>query len=159
MQRDLHRGPGKAAIVIIDCDSSLEIERVIDDRRERPDRDLGNVVGITVPGRAGVPAHHLGDALDTGIIEAEAREGGIGTVSEVVLPELPSNIRTVTIDINLQMTRFEGSYNDGYADNLSFSITGAAVPEPSTIGLLATGVLVIIGYGRRARKAELRHGN
>jgi hypothetical protein len=48
------------------------------------------------------------------------------------------------IEFGLQMTRLDGSYNDGYADNLSFIATDTSVPEPTTLGMLGLGVLVLV---------------
>ena len=49
--------------------------------------------------------------------------------------------------LTLGATRTAGGYNDGYADNLSFSLT--AIPEPSTYALaLGAAVLGVVG-GRR----------
>jgi arylsulfatase A-like enzyme len=40
--------------------------------------------------------------------------------------------------------------NDGYADNLSFTLS--AVPEPSTFVLAALGILGLLGFGRRRKR-------
>lgn len=50
------------------------------------------------------------------------------------------------IDLQLTLTRQEGSYNDGYADDLSLVLS--AVPESSTIALLGSG-LAVLGLRRR----------
>jgi hypothetical protein len=67
-----------------------------------------------------------------------------------VLPSL-----TTSILFELQSIRLAGTANDGYADNLSFSIspTSVAVPEPSVALLVASGFLGFIG---RTRKANLK---
>ncbi len=54
--------------------------------------------------------------------------------------------------VNLQLTRTAGSYDDGYADNLSLVVTGA-VPEPGSLALLLAGLAVAWG-ARRARAAR-----
>ncbi len=62
---------------------------------------------------------------------------------------IPSGTRSVLI--TLQMTRVEGFYNDGYADNLSFVARSAGVvPEPATWMLLALGSFMLIA--RRAKR-------
>ncbi|HEX8612619.1 MAG TPA: PEP-CTERM sorting domain-containing protein [Telluria sp.] len=53
------------------------------------------------------------------------------------------------VDIVLDMRRTEGSYNDGYADNLSFSV--AAVPEPGSWAMLGAGLLML-GFATRKRR-------
>lgn len=56
-------------------------------------------------------------------------------------------VGTLNVGITLDMTRLDGSYNDGYADNLSFSIT--AVPEPGTWAMLAAGIGLLAWRSRR----------
>lgn len=53
------------------------------------------------------------------------------------------------VDIVLDMRRADGSYNDGYADNLSFSV--AAVPEPGSWAMLGAG-LAVLGFAARKRR-------
>ncbi|MCE3605152.1 PEP-CTERM sorting domain-containing protein [Massilia sp. P8910] len=60
-------------------------------------------------------------------------------------------VGTALVDIVLDMRRVEGSYNDGYADNLSFSV--AAVPEPSSWAMLGAG-LAMLGFAARKRRAS-----
>ena len=55
-------------------------------------------------------------------------------------------VGTRSVDILLTLTRVDGSYNDGYADNLSLVMH--AVPEPTTIALALAG-LGVIGVARR----------
>lgn len=62
-------------------------------------------------------------------------------------------VATREIQIIIEMTRAAGSYNDGYADNLSLKLSGgssAVIPEPSTFALLGLG-LIALGYGRRKK--------
>jgi PEP-CTERM motif len=56
-------------------------------------------------------------------------------------------VGTRSVLITLEMTRTEGFYNDGYADNVSFvatalntTSTNSATPEPSTLALSGLGV-------------------
>ncbi|NHZ34170.1 PEP-CTERM sorting domain-containing protein [Massilia rubra] len=58
-------------------------------------------------------------------------------------------VGSTLVDIVLDMKRVEGSYNDGYADNLSFSV--AAVPEPSSWAMLGAG-LAMLGFVARKRR-------
>ncbi len=55
-------------------------------------------------------------------------------------------IGTRGVDVDLQLFRTDGSYNDGYADNLSLVLTpAAAVPEASTT--VSFGLLLALGLG------------
>jgi hypothetical protein len=50
-------------------------------------------------------------------------------------------VGTRSIEITLKMTKAEGFYNDGYADNLSFVATSLSpAPEPSAFLLSALGI-------------------
>ncbi|NHZ87858.1 PEP-CTERM sorting domain-containing protein [Massilia sp. CCM 8733] len=61
-------------------------------------------------------------------------------------------VGSALVDIVLDMNRAEGSYNDGYADNLSFSVT--AVPEPSSWAMLGAG-LAMLGFAARKRRQSV----
>ena len=61
-------------------------------------------------------------------------------------------IGTRNIDLDLTMTRLAGSYNDGYADNLSLILSGPStnpVPEPGTVLLLGSGLAGLAAWRRR----------
>lgn len=49
-------------------------------------------------------------------------------------------VGTSAIKFDLTMERLNSSDNDGYADNLVFTMTTAPVPEPETYGLMALGL-------------------
>ena len=63
-------------------------------------------------------------------------------------------VNTTTVVIALDMTRDAGSYNDGYADNLSFRVAPAALPEAETYAMLLGG-LALLGVitKRKQRKS------
>jgi hypothetical protein len=48
------------------------------------------------------------------------RAGATGLLPEMTTGAVPAG--TVAVEVQLVMTRYEGSYNDGYADNLSLTI-------------------------------------
>jgi len=62
-------------------------------------------------------------------------------------------VGTAQIKFDLSMERQGGGDNDGYADNLVFSLTNVgAVPEPQTYALMGLG-LAFLGAAARRRKA------
>lgn len=64
-------------------------------------------------------------------------------------------IGTRSIDLDLTMTRLQGSYNDGYADNLSLILRGPStnpVPEPTTLLLLGSGLMGLAAWRRLSMK-------
>jgi hypothetical protein len=69
---------------------------------------------------------------------------------------IPVNTRSISIE--LVATRLQGSYDDGYADNLSLVLSGSApvpVPEAASIWLLAAGLTgIAIASGHRRRKSS-----
>ncbi len=84
---------------------------------------------------------------------AVQRSSQTGLLLESLNGTLP--VGTRTIQFSLSMTRLQGTYNDGYADNLSFDLNsvgaGPSVPEPGTVSLfgIAAAALAI----RRWRQA------
>ncbi|MFS2139467.1 PEP-CTERM sorting domain-containing protein [Duganella sp. Dugasp56] len=63
-------------------------------------------------------------------------------------------VNTTSVVIALDMTRVSGSYNDGYADNLSFRVAPAAVPEADAYAMLLGGLALLgVVAKRKQRKA------
>lgn len=60
-------------------------------------------------------------------------------------------VGTTNVVFSLSMERLGGGDNDGYADNLGFSLT-AAVPEPQTYALMLAGLLAVGAAARTQRR-------
>jgi len=88
----------------------------------------------------------LGSAT-IGPVSPADRAGATGLLWQETTGSVPVNTRSATIE--LLLTRTDGSYNDGYADNLSLVIS--AVPEPSEALLLSIGGLALVGWRRQNR--------
>jgi hypothetical protein len=83
-----------------------------------------------------------------GPVAAEERGDTTGLLYEEASGVLPSGTRTVSVE--LLMTRYYGSDNDGLADNLSFVVT--PVPEPASLTILISALLGLgVVYLRRRR--------
>lgn len=91
--------------------------------------------------------HTLGSASLVPVGAAE-RHNQTGLVARDLQGYVP--VGAVTVGIALDMTRLEGSYNDGYADNLSFAI--APVPEPGTWAMLAGGLALLGALAKRQQR-------
>ena len=60
-----------------------------------------------------------------------------------------------SVNVNLQMTRLAGSYNDGYADNLSL-VLGQPAPVPEASTTVSFGLLLALALGGVAVVAKRR---
>jgi hypothetical protein len=100
-------------------------------------------------------------------VNASVGSASLGPVSEIdrggltgLLPISDSGFvptGTRSIDVLLTLTRFQGSYDDGYADNLALSLTAGAVPtggvpEPATWALMMMGLGGLGAALRSSRK-------
>ena len=84
---------------------------------------------------------------DVGHISAGDRSSVTGLLFRTASGFIPST--TTQALIVLEMNRTDGSYNDGYADNLSFAVQ--AVPEPASTVLMLAGLVSIGAWVRRPR--------
>ncbi|MBJ7313058.1 PEP-CTERM sorting domain-containing protein [Rugamonas sp. CCM 8940] len=93
--------------------------------------------------------HTLGSASLASVGAAE-RHNLTGLVARDTQGYIP--VGAVSVGIVLDMLRRDGSYNDGYADNLSFAIS--PVPEPGSWAMLAGGLALLgVAAKRKQRKA------
>lgn len=60
---------------------------------------------------------------------------------------------TTQVVFDLSMERLVSGDNDGYADNLSFSMALAPVPEPETYAMMVAGLLAVAASVRRRRRS------
>jgi len=81
--------------------------------------------------------------------DSAQRAGVTGLFFEENTGVVPMGTRT--IQFILEMERQAGTYDDGYADNLSFVANGgvstASTPEPGSAGLIGVGGLAVAGLG------------
>ena len=92
----------------------------------------------------------LGSA-QLGPVSTADRASNTGLLFRDTLGSVP--IGTRSVNLLLQMTRLDGSYNDGYADNLSLVLTTPTnVPEPSSFWLVCVAAIGLTLTGKRASK-------
>ena len=97
------------------------------------------------------PSSTLGSASIGPVTTAE-RGGLTGLLFRSTTGSIPTGTRT--IDFTLALTRVDGSYDDGYADNLSFVATSSLVPpvpEPGTFALVSGSFCLAMLAIRRFR--------
>ena len=85
-----------------------------------------------------------------GPVFAAARDGVTGLLARSIEGTLPMGAQNV--EFTLAMAHREGSYNDAYADDLSFVLASSpatTVPEPGTWALVGTGLAAVLGAARR----------
>lgn len=89
--------------------------------------------------------------LTIGPVTAADRSDATGLLFQSLSASMPLQTRSLLFTLTANWA--EGSYNDGYADNLSFVATNASVntPEPASLILLVTGVLALAGLRRAVR--------
>lgn len=86
----------------------------------------------------------------------ESQRAGVSTLlAEISSAALPIGTRSIAVEMDA--TRIDGAYDDGYADNLSLVLNGSGprsvVPEPATLSLLGVGLAVVgLTRSRRPRK-------
>jgi hypothetical protein len=91
-----------------------------------------------------------------GPVTAANRGNTTGLLARSTTGTVPIGTRDILV--TLSMTRFSGTANDGYADNLSLVLTdntpaATSVPEPSSIpGILVGGALVVGVVKKRKQK-------
>ena len=100
-----------------------------------------------------------GSALGTagiGPVTAANRGNNTGLLFRDTTGRVP--VGTRSISLTLQMTRTDGSYNDGYADDLSLVLTAAdvppvtAVPAPASAALLGLSSAAFGAWRRSGRR-------
>ena len=97
----------------------------------------------------GAGNNQLGTASLGPVLSAD-RGGATGLLSQLASGLLPVGTRSIVIV--LATNRTAGTYNDGYADNLSLTLN--PVPEPGTLLLLGTGLAGLAARLNRKRKSE-----
>ncbi len=95
--------------------------------------------------------NQIGSLVSLQSPNAAARSDQTGLFFQSTNGTIPTGTRFLSFQ--LDMTRLSGSYNDGYADNLSFvanASAGGATPEPGAMVLAATGIAALLALRRKA---------
>lgn len=98
----------------------------------------------------------VGSPVTIGPVSNTERDNVTGLLFRSTTGTIPTGARSATATISL--FRNAGSYNDGYTDNLSFSVTqgtGAAAPEPGALSLLMP-IGITLGSGLAGRRLRRR---
>jgi hypothetical protein len=87
----------------------------------------------------------LGSVVTLGPVTNEERNDVSSLLFRETSGTLPSGTRSVVIE--MRAIRAEGTYNDGYADNLNFTV----IPEPSMLAVPVTALLLVMLRRRALR--------
>lgn len=80
----------------------------------------------------------------------------VWTATYVILPT-NANASALGTNLNILMLASTGSGASAAVDNIS--VTFVAVPEPTSIALIGTSVVAMLGYGWQRRRQMLRQGD
>jgi hypothetical protein len=91
--------------------------------------------------------------VSIGPVTEPDRKNATTLLFRTISAAIPEGARSIIVEMDA--TRLQGSYDDGYADNLSLVVSGGvpAVPEPATMTLLLAG---LTGLGGRKRLAMIK---
>ncbi len=106
-----------------------------------------------------------GPTSDNGFVSLTFRDANNSVLGTVSTPVIDSHdltwenftgsfavlAGTRSIDYTMNFTRHVGSDNDAFFDDNSLTVSVNSVPEPTSLFMLGSGALAVLGYARRRR--------